>query len=245
MRSIRIAVLAAVCLAPLAANATPSTQVWIPSTDIQKAGTFHLNVDNYVSSAKETNGAWKAPLYVIGPTMGVFGNDKVRAEAGFDLMRSAIAADSSPLYLHAKAASPEGALFRGAPAVALGGYNFGTQKDVTDQDIIYGLAAKTFGKAGRLSAGYYAGNDKVLVDENGDKANTGLLLSWDRTISEVSDRLWAAVDYQGGDSAMGALSFGVSWAFSSNTSVLFGYDVYNNAKVAGKDTYTVQLDINF
>lgn len=232
------------CLAPLAANATPSTQIWIPSTDIQKAGTFHLNADNYVSVKKESNGTWKAPLLVVGPTLGVFGTDKLQAEAGFDLMRAGAAADSSPLYLHAKVGTPEGKLFDGSPALALGGYNFGTKKDVTDQNIVYGLAARNVGKLGRFSAGYYTGNDKVLVDENGGKENSGLLLSWDRTIGEVSDKLWAAVDYQGGDSALGALSFGVSWAFSSNTSVLFGYDIYNNDKIAGADTYTVQLDIN-
>ena len=56
--------------------------------------------------------------------------------------------------------------------------------------------------------------------------------------------MWAAVDYQGGDSSLGAFSFGVSWAFAPNASVIFGYDIYNNVKVAGRDTFTVQLDIN-
>ena len=56
------------CLAPLAANATPSTEIWIPSTDIQKYKTFHLKVDNYVPVKKEPTGSWKAPVYVIGPT---------------------------------------------------------------------------------------------------------------------------------------------------------------------------------
>jgi hypothetical protein len=232
------------CLAPLAAYATPSTQIWIPSTDVQKYKSLHLNVDNYVSSEKETAGNWKAPLLVIGPTVGVLPYEKVKAEVGFDLMRSGLAADSDPLYLHAKVGTPEGAYFAGSPAFALGGYNFGTKKDVTDQNIIYGLAAKNYAKLGRFSAGYYSGNDKVLLDEKGKKANTGLLLSWDRTISEVSDKLWAAVDYQGGDSALGALSFGLAWAFTPDTSVIFGYDVYNNDKIAGANTYTVQLDIN-
>ena len=29
------------------AMATPSTQIWIPSTDVQGYGTFHLGIDNY------------------------------------------------------------------------------------------------------------------------------------------------------------------------------------------------------
>ena len=232
------------CLAPLAANATPSTQIWIPSTDVQKYKSVHLNVDNYVAAEKEANGSWKAPLFVIGPTVGVLPYEKIQAEAGFDVMKAGLASDNYPVYLHAKVGSPEGKLFTGSPALAAGGYNFGLKKDVTDQDIVYGLAARSVGKLGRFSAGYYSGNDKVLLDENGDKANTGLLLSWDRTISEVSDKLWAAVDYQGGDSAMGALSFGAAWAFAPNTSVIFGYDIYNNDKIAGANTFTVQLDIN-
>jgi len=244
MKTAKLIAILALCLAPLAANATPSTQIWIPSTDVQKYKSVHLNVDNYLSSEKEANGSWKNPLFVIGPTVGVLPYEKIQAEVGFDLMRAGLTADSDPLYLHAKVGTPEGSVFAGSPAFALGGYNFGTKEDVTDQNIIYGLVAKNIAGVGRLSAGYYSGNDKVLVDENGDKANTGLLLSWDRTISEVSDKLWAAVDYQGGDSSLGALSFGVAWAFSPNTSVIFGYDVYNNDKIAGANTYTVQLDIN-
>ena len=50
---------------------------------------------------------------------------------------------------------------------------------------------------GRLSAGYFAGNKKVLVDENGNSDEKGVLLSWDRTMTEISDKLWLAVDYQG------------------------------------------------
>ncbi len=241
----RLTALALMLAAAVAANATPSTQIWIPSTDIQKYNTFHLNFDNYVPVKKEANGSWKAPVSLIGPTMGVFATDKVQAEAGFDIIKAGLKTDSAPLYLHAKAATPEGFLGAGSPAFALGGYNFGTEKDATNQNIIYGLAAKTVGKLGRLSAGYFTGNDKVLLDENGKKANTGVLLSWDRTISEISDKLWAAVDYQGGESALGALSFGASWNFAANISVILGYDIYNNSKVAGADTYTIQLDINF
>jgi len=241
MRINKLFVVLALGLAPLCANATPSTQIWIPSTDIQKYKILHLNADNYVAAERKGG---KAPAFVIGPTVGVLPYEKIQAEAGFDLVNAGLSSDSSPLYLHAKTAAPEGAVFAGSPALALGGYNFGLKKNVTDQNIIYGLAAKTFPILGRLSAGYFVGNDKLLLDENGKKANTGLLLSWDRTLSEISDKLWAAVDYQGGDSALGALSFGLAWAFAPNTSVIFGYDVYNNAKTAGANTFTVQLDIN-
>ncbi len=231
-------------LASLTAKATPSTQIWIPSTDIQKYKSLHLNIDNYVAAQKEPGGLWKAPVFVAGPTIGVLPYEKIQAEAGFDLMRSGLPSDNYPFYFHAKVGAPEGAVFPGSPALAIGGYNFGLKREVTDQNIIYGLAAKNLPAIGRLSAGYYSGNKKLLLDENGKKADTGVLLSWDRVLSEVSDKLWAAVDYQGGESPLGAFNFGVSWTFAPDTSVILGYDMYNNVKVAGRDTFTVQLDIN-
>ncbi|MDA8132887.1 MAG: hypothetical protein M0011_15395 [Elusimicrobia bacterium] len=236
--------LAVLCLLPAAVSATPSTQIWIPSTDVQKYKSVHLNVDNYISSSKESGGAWKAPLFVIGPTMGIYQGRKLSAEAGFDVMRAGAAADSSPLYLHAKVGAPAGAYFANSPAFAAGIYNLGTNQDTTAQDIAYALGAKALPGIGRLSAGYYVGNSKVLVDENGKNANNGVLLSLDRTMTEISDKLWAAIDYQSGQSALGALSLGASWAFTPSTSILFGYDFYNNTKVTGKNTFTVQVDIN-
>jgi len=236
----------AVALLAATAAATPSTQIWIPSTDIQKYKTGHLNIDTYIADSNEEAGVRKAPQSVIGPTFGVLPFEKVQAEVGFDVINTGNSStDAYPLYFHGKVGTPEGSFAQYSPALAAGIYNAGTKKDMTNQNIMYALAAKTIPVAGRLSAGYYKGNDKVLVDENGAKADDGVLLSWDRTISEISDKLWAAVDYQGGQSALGALSFGVAWAFSPNTSVILGYDIYNNKQIAGQNTATVQVDINF
>ncbi|MDA8130641.1 MAG: hypothetical protein M0011_03945 [Elusimicrobia bacterium] len=236
--------LAALCLLPTAVSATPSTQIWIPSTDVQKYKSVHLNVDNYISSSKESAGTWKAPVFMIGPTMGIFEGAKLKAEAGFDIMRAGAAADSSPIYLNAKIGAPAGAYFANSPAFAAGIYNLGTNQDTTAQNVVYALGAKALPGVGRLSAGYYVGNSAVLVDEKGKSANNGVLLSLDRAMTEVSDKLWAAIDYQSGRSSLGALSLGASWAFTPSTSILFGYDFYNNTKVTGKNTFTVQVDIN-
>ncbi|HEB76489.1 MAG TPA: hypothetical protein ENJ04_09080 [Nitrospirae bacterium] len=218
------------------AYATPSTQIWIPSTDIQPYKTPHYGFDSYIG----TSGS--GIVTNIGLTVGVLPFEKVQLEAGIDY-RDVDGDHASPMLFNAKLGIPEGVLFAGAPAVAVGGYDFGTDKDVSDSNIIYGLVAKTFDKIGRLSAGYYTGNDKVLVDINGEKDNTGILLSWDRTISEISDKLWAAVDYQGGDNGYGALSFGVAWKFAPNVGVIVGYDIYNESSY--KPTATLQLDIDF
>ncbi|MHB1458065.1 MAG: hypothetical protein ACYC0V_14240, partial [Armatimonadota bacterium] len=59
----------------------------------------------------------------------------------------------------------------------------------------------------------------------------------------LNDKVWAAVDYQSGKSAFGALSAGVAYNFTKTTSLIVGYDWYNDSNLA--DTFTAQLDINF
>lgn len=234
------------------ASATPSTQIWIPSTDIQAYKTFHLGFDTYNRANSNDDGSRTAPVVVIGPTVGILPFQKIQAEVGFDVISAGGDLDKYPLYFHGKIGTPEDSLFKLSPAIAVGGYNFGTKSgDVrngelaTNQNLVYGLVARTFPVVGRLSAGYFTGNKKVLVDENGRSDEKGVLLSWDRTMTEISDKLWVAVDYQGSNSALGALSFGASWAFAKNVSVILGYDIYNERRTGGENTVTMQLDINF
>jgi len=228
-----------------AALATPSTQIWIPSTDVQAYKTVHLGIDNYVRAERNDAGSRDPNVYDLGLTAGVLPFEKVQMEVGIDyLSYGSNPYDNYPIYFNGKLGTPEDSLFQYSPALAIGGYNFGTKTDLTNMNIVYALAARTLPVVGRISAGYFTGNDKVLLDQNGKKENDGILLSWDRTMSEISDKLWLAVDYQGSDSAMGAFSFGAAWAFSKNVSLIVGYDIYNNEKIAGKNTFTTQLDIN-
>jgi hypothetical protein len=253
LRSLSRAALAAVLLCAVSAGtamATPSTQIWIPSTDVQAFKTFHFGFDTYIRANTNDDGSRTPAIVDLGLTAGVLPFAKIQAEVGFDLIDQVDPFGKYPLYFNAKVGTPEGAWFKGSPAAAVGGYNFGTKSDVTDVNIIYGLVAKTVPVVGRLSAGYYGLNkDAALAtvfDANGVEGDeSGVLLSWDRTMSEISDKLWLAVDYQGGDNAYGALNFAFSWAFAKNVSVIFGYDIYNDKARGGENTYTVQLDINF
>lgn len=250
--------------AATAAMATPSTQIWIPSTDIQPFAVGHLGIDNYFRASgvgKASGDAAKRDANVmdIGPTVGVLPFEKVQAEVGFDYL--AIANDPNdnhPFSFNAKIGTPEDSIFKFSPALAVGIYNAGPSQSVTNapgvvsgQNIVYALAAKTLPtlgpvpSLGRISAGYYRGSERALVDTNGKAANDGVLLSWDRTMSEISDKLWLAVDYMGGNNVDGAVNVGFSWAFAKNVSVIFGYDVYKKQALAGNNTFTTQLDINF
>jgi hypothetical protein len=240
------------------ATATGSTQIWIPSTDIQAFKSVHLGIDNYIRTQKDANGVYGSGIYDIGLTTGISPFTKVQAEFGIDYLNmgdnAALDAknyDLHPIYFNGKIALPEDSLFKVAPAIAVGAYNFGLKSGLTNYNIVYALIAKTIPVVGRISVGYYIGNKNLLVDENGNASNSGLLLSWDRAMTEISDKLWLAVDYQGGKNYLGALNIGFSWAFSKNVSVIFGYDIYNNQKAfyntnnVNANSFTTQLDINF
>lgn len=256
-----------------AALATPSTQIWIPSTDIQPYKDLHLNIDSYVraSSIGKSTGnpnVRDTNVWDIGPTIGILPFEKLQAEVGFDvLLNSSAPNDNHPVSGNFKVATPEDALFKFSPALAVGMWNIGPNNYEkinpatlfpgraafvsSGQNIAYALAARTLPaigpvpSLGRISAGGYHGSQRALVDPNGHSANEGVLLSWDRTITELTDKLWLGVDYMGGNNVNGAVSFGASWAFSKNVSVIFGYDVWKEKQLAGNNTFTVQVDINY
>jgi len=212
------------------AIATPSTQIWNPSSDIQKSGTLHFGIDNYFSVVQNAQKPFQ--LYPdLGLTYGVLNY----LEVGIDMIQPS----ADPFYFNFKLGLPESDIL---PAFALGGFNFGTKSGVTDYNILYGLAAKTFSALGRFSVGYYRGmNGDLFMDGSGKEARDGLLATWDKTLT---NKIWASVDYASGKSWYGSLSVGFSYIFSEQVSVIFGYVIFNNHDVVPNNTFTTQLDIN-
>jgi len=225
--------------------ATPSTQIWIPSTDVQGFGVIHLGWDSYIKT-EALNGAYEGTVTNGGITVGVLPFKKIGLEIGVDY-RDISANHQYPVYLNAKLGVPEDAFFKYMPAIAVGSFDLGMHYGVgaTNYNVTYGLIAKNIWKLGRISAGYYKGNDQLLVNasDSGKKDAGGVLLSWDRTMTEISDKIWLAVDYQGAKNSYGALSFGASYAVTPDASFIIGYDIWNDDK-SFKPTATVQVDIN-
>ncbi len=147
--------------------ATATTQVWIPSTDVQAFKSIHFGLDNYFTLlTKVGRGGYMFPTD-LGLTVGVF--------PGFELGVDLCEQSDYPLSGNAKFALPEGWLGFFSPALAIGGFGFGTQKDVTDNNVLYALMAKTIVPLGRLSVGYYVGNERLLVTSKGQCRMAGLL----------------------------------------------------------------------
>jgi hypothetical protein len=218
-------VLAGLSLMAVAATtswATPSSIIFIPSVDVQAPDTNHLGFDGYFTFDNPGTGA----LTDLGYTRGFKG----RFELGIDHIGS----QDDPILFNAKwqvLAPKEKKPF----ALSLGAYNWGAHKNVLAGNLLYVIGAYTLPKTGRISLGYqHADQDRVGDD------NDMLMLAFER---QLSAKWWAAIDYASGDSAFGALTPGVAYTFAPNTSVIFGYDFYNNNDF--DDTITVQVDINF
>ncbi|MDD4981070.1 MAG: hypothetical protein PHC54_07450 [Candidatus Omnitrophica bacterium] len=249
------------------AYATPSTHIWVPSTDIQPYKKIHITADNYTpTTGKGTNAdnydQHNYVQQVYGLTFSLLSDKpeknllgkfwdplgKVMAEIGFDYKKGLGSFyDSTPWYFHFKFGLAEGAYFKNMPAFAVGCYDMGTRPHRTNNNVWYFKAAKTasLGKfnLGRFSAGYFRGNGRLLRDKNGLRDNGGLLLAWERTIPEINERLWLCVDYQGTQSSYGAINYGFAWKFTHNISAILGYDIYNNRNLT--DAITFQLDVDF
>ncbi len=248
---------AAVALASGSAMAIPTAQTWIPSTDAKGFKEVTVNV---LSIQRFSNNVDAGPSYYdAGVTVGVLPLESLKLEVGLDYLTSnkqdSTPGDAHPFYFNAKLATPEDLGFKGMPAFAVGAYNLGTydKPEVglsTRQNIVYGLLAKTLPVVGRLSAGGYYGAKRALGSDN-----SGLMVSWDRTISEISDKLWLGVDYMSDNNANGEISAGVSWAFSKQITVLAGIQIFNpfynisssdtnGSLPGGKPAFTTQLFIN-
>jgi len=253
---------AIVVLACSSAMALPTGQIWIPSTDAKgfKEVTF-----NVINIARFSSAADAGPNYLdVGVVAGVLPFEAVKLEIGFDYLTTGgkvAYSDAHPFSFNAKIGSAEDLGFKGMPAFAVGAYNLGTYDkpemfSSTRQNLVYGLAAKTLPVVGRISAGGYYGAKRGLytagnrVDTN---MNSGVLASWDRSITEVSDKLWAGVDYMSGNNGNGQLGFGASWAFSKQITFLGGMQIFNpfykpsagETLPGGKPAFTTQLFINF
>ena len=90
----------------------------------------------------------------------------------------------------------------------------------------------------------------MLVDQDGDKSNTGFMAAFDHSFMPVKDKdgneyakIVLAADYASGKSVISGGGVGVYYFFTKDISLLTG-PVWFNGGVNGKWKWTIQLDIN-
>ena len=194
------------------------------------------------------NGGYALPA-TYGLTVGLLSLPMLQVEAGVDIREPT----DKPVTWNLKVVMPEGAQNSAMPAFVIGVYDMGTAEGANDYNILYGEVAKTISFLGRLTFGYFIGNASHLKKGDGQKDSNALLMSFDRRMPEINDRLWFGIDYMGTRSSYGSVNFGFSWSFSESTSLLLGYIRYNeefegwigNDFVRRKNLVTLQADFDF
>ena len=236
--------MAIIAMLPQLGHATASTHIWAPSTDIQAYRVWHITSDAYMPTEPGP-----ATVTNMGLTVGVLPFQKLNLELGFDHKTGLGLTDRYPMYYNAKLGVPENTFGKYFPAIAAGIFDLGTKSfdDATglgtNYNVLYGKVAKTFSPLGRFSLGYFFGNEDLLLDDKGEQDNSGVMAAWERTVTELSDKLWVCAEYMGTESVYGTLNFGAAWKFANNVGVILGYDIYNNSNFT--DTVTLQVDIDF
>jgi len=225
--------------------ATPSTEYWTPgTTDIQAFGIGHIGIDNYFHVANSSSEAGDAFATDLQYTVGILPFSKLNMEVGIDFMGSL----NYPVMFNTKLGIPEDGFFKGQPGLAVGIFNVGTKKDVTDYNIVYGAIGKTIPLIGRFFVGGYTGNKTTL----GGITNEGITLAWDRSFIPTKSaggvdyyRIILSADVATGKNAYGGGGGGIYYFFNENISLLAGPVFFADKDINGKWKLTTQLDINF
>lgn len=225
------------------AAATPSTTWWTPATTyVQPYLVPHLTYDTYFGEG----GSYPIDS---GLTIGILPFEKLQAEVGFDLNYPGLTKNG--LLLNAKLGVPEGAFGDWFPGISGGIYGLGLKKDVSDYNLLHAEIGKTLGALGTVTVGGYLGNEKLLLDETGAKANTGFLAAYLSPDVAVGLPGLAKVnffaDLQTGKSAFGAWGLGIGLYFTPAIDLLAGPVFFLNEKVQpgqAKMMWSLQIDVD-
>lgn len=240
---VRFLLIALIAVLPSRAEATPSNIIMIPSADVQPYGTLRLGIDNNTTFFKSPSSGGYAMPVTYGITAGTFDAVVLQSEVGVDIKE----VTEKPLSFNAKLCSPEGSINDILPGICFGGYDFGTEVDATDNNILYGEIAKTLSFFGRFTVGYFIGNEKLLLNRNGEKDNEGIMFAFDRRMPDVNEKLWFGFDLMATNSKYGTESWGLGWSFSETAALTVAYVRFNDPKVSpvGDNLVSLQVDFDF
>ncbi len=210
IKFVNFIVIAAILGTATSSFAWETTEYWTPCViDVHPYAVPELMIGNYVSVDKSSINSSTSFPTDLAFKIGVLPYDKVQMEVGIDAMEPS----DDPFMFNTKIGTPEDALFKGAPGLAVGIFDVGTNPTTTAYDIGDIIIGKTIPYIGRLHVGYYYGNHAVLVNGNGQPDNQGWMIGYDRTIITISkwwmDSIVLAADYASGSNYIGGGGFGL------------------------------------
>lgn len=238
---------ALVLAAAQGASATPSTTYWTPSTTYTQPYLVpHLTYDTYFG---------EPGMYGVdtGLTIGVLPFETVNAEVGFDLLYGTGLRGKQAVTLNGKVTLVEGKLASWSPGLSAGIMGIGFEKDLTNLNMVHATIAKTLPYIGNIGAGVYSAlNDKLLVDKDGNKDATGLLLAWMGPEIAIGapglKKIIPTADFQSGKNALSAVGGGIYFYFTDAIDLLVGPVFFLEPELQPNKAdwlFTAQIDIDF
>ncbi|WP_242392996.1 hypothetical protein [Anaeromyxobacter oryzisoli] len=216
-----IALAMAVALTPAATTATPTKLFRAPSPGVQPFAVPRLAYDTYFWPGSNEVASYPVTL---GVTSGVLPLEKLRLEVGLDV----IVPTRDPLSLNAKLGTPEGAMFAGSPAVAVGLYEIGVTS-ATALDVVYAVAGKRT-QFGAFAVGGYVGTGRLLRSSSGAVHRAGVLAGVALPPIAVGrpwlQRVQVRWDVVTGRNVIGATGGGLAFVFLPSLSALIGPVVF-------------------
>ena len=183
----------------------------------------HVTSDMYLPVDYDAAGNRIGAVTNLGLTVGVLPFKTLNMEVGLDHKSGLGLPDDHPLDGNLKIGVPEGAFSRVSPAVAVGVFDVGTQSDLTDFNVFYAKLAKSLTvddvTLGRVSVGCFAGNEKLLVGRDDVADGKGLLLAWERTLRELSEKLDHRRQVGGGLVRQGATQSGYDLGYENRVNL--------------------------
>ena len=216
----------AICLSASSLWATPSRYVWAPNVETQQASTLRFDMEQRLATNKDTD---KVPAASsassLGFNYGVGQWDNVSLELGFDWQEPSGDELQHVAQLNTKLAFSS--VFYKNLDFAIGMQNFGFDSDVSAYNILYGLSEMDLLEMGKFSFGIYSGNSDLLVDSNGKKDNTGVIVAWNTNIQSGKGKFSA--EFISGKNSFSGLHLGVDLLVQQGLRTTLAYQVASDS----------------
>ena len=229
------------------AEATPSQLFWTPcTTDIQSAGVFHLNVNNYFDMSNHCHPHDSIPPDA-GLRLGLFTWNDFATDLGFDYYGGV----HYPLLFNAKVGITDDKLFSNSPSMSFGIFNAGAgENGRVLRNVINFVVGKDLPEGpncvgGRIFCGVYAGLTSFKSKNVGGMAGYERGFGMTKHHDGKEYKKWILKgDYASGKNAQGGGGIGLGYYFTPTILLVGGPTWISHNEENGKFKVGIQLQID-
>ncbi|MCB0393692.1 MAG: hypothetical protein KDD25_04000 [Bdellovibrionales bacterium] len=221
--------------------AGPTREATIPNAEVTPQGFYRVEVETIRPMQKEGYEKPATDRSNFGVTYGTRTFGLIGIELGLDWQAPTEASLPEALMLNAKVSTTT--LEEKGWGGAFGVHSLGFKTDTNDYNILYGVFENKFWDALYIALGGYAGNDELLVDNEGGESNRGAMFGlWYKIQTDGRGRM--GLEWLSGRSFYGTTQISLSAEMDKG---LYGYISImapNNREIAGYSAlFRISVDL--